>query len=595
VRLPSALHRQVTLGRSDARMSDWLEGLRRRKLIQWAAAYAAGAWVLLQVFGFLASSFAWPLGIVRALVVVAVVGFFAVLVLGWYHGEKGRQRVVPAEILALTALGVLAVVLVRSTWLAATVDVSSAPASGPLDPPAEVGSLAVLPFVAPEGDTISRYFGDGLAEELIYALASVDGLRVASRTSSFAVRAGAEDVRAFAGRLGVEAVLEGSVRRVDDQVRVTTQLTDAQSGFVLWTETFQRSLDGVFELQAQIASAVAETLHPAFDGDPMRPVAGRTTSVPAAYDALLKGRFLWNQRTDESITRSLDFFRLAAAADSTYAAAYAGQADAWLTMFDYGLVTYDSAEAQASVAARKALSLDDRLADAHASLGHLALHEWRWQEAEAEFQRAIELDPSYTTAYHWYALALTSVGRAEEAVRAMERATALDPLSTRISADVGMAYHAAGRYTDAIAQEEQVLALNPRHPTAHFIRGISFEQLSQPDSAEAALRVALESGPDDPNLLGALGHLLAQSGRESEAREIVAGLESRDAGGEDTAFFAALVYTALGEVDRAFDGLERAIGRRSGSVRYLKIEPRLDPLRGDARYRPLIRSVGLPF
>jgi tetratricopeptide (TPR) repeat protein len=291
---------------------------------------------------------------------------------------------------------------------------------------------------------------------------------------------------------------------------------------------------------------------------------------------------------------AIQYFEQALALDRECAAAYSGIADAYMTLYDYGFLPAASATPKAREAAVKSIALNDGLAEAHNSLAHLALHDWQWTDAEREFRRALELNPSYASAYHWYALYLTTVGRANEAVDAIQKAHQLDPTSLRIDADVGQAFNAARRPDEAIEHEGKLLALNPNTRVAYWIRGMAHEQKREFEQSIRDFQEALKRSPDNPNYLAALGHAYAISGRHAEARRIAEDLQRpREGEPELPAFFIALVYAGLGEKDSAFKWLEQAYRDRSGSVRYLKIEPRLDPLRSDPRFLDLLRRVGI--
>jgi tetratricopeptide (TPR) repeat protein len=313
---------------------------------------------------------------------------------------------------------------------------------------------------------------------------------------------------------------------------------------------------------------------------------------PAAHDLYLRGRYEWHKRTDDGLRRAADLFKQAIARDSNYAAAYSGLADAYISMFDYDLLPAADANPLVRTAANRALRLDSLSAEAHTSLAHVHLHDWEWDAALREFSRAIELDPGYAPAYHWQALALTTVGRVDDAVAAMRRAVLLDPLSVRMSADMGMALYAARRYDDAIAQERKTLQMDSTSGTAAWIMGMALEQSGRLAPAESAYKRALAGGPD-PNINAALARIYALTGRDSAARSLLVPLE-RDARNQPAlSFFVALVHTARGDRDQALTWLAKSIEARSGSVRYLEVEPRLDPLRSDPRIGDLLQRVGL--
>jgi TolB-like protein/Tfp pilus assembly protein PilF len=469
-------------------------------------------------------------------------------------------------------------------------------ASGEPARPAAAGardSIAVLPFVNMSNDPDQEYFSDGIAEELLNALARVKALKVAARTSAFSFKGKDVDVREIGRKLNVATVLEGSVRKSGDRLRITAQLIDVDTGYRLWSETYDRELTDIFTIQDDITSRIVSALQVHLEAGPVSPAATRQID-PEVYQLVLRGRFHWNQRTPEGFAKAAELLQEATRRDPEYAPAYTGLADVYLSQYDYGLLPWEESTVRARAAASKALELDDASAAAHTSLAHILLHEWEWQSAEQHFQRAIELDPSYILAQHWYALCLTALGRADEAVKTMQRAQQLDPLSVRINVDLGMALLAAGMYDKAVAQEGRALELAPEAVAPRWIRGMALEQLGRFDDAEVEMKAALEAAPDNDGLKGSLGHLYAVSGKQAQARVLLTELTTRT-DTTDVAFFAALIHAGLNETDAALTALEHAVEERSGSVRYLKIDPRLAALRSEPRYRRLMERVKLPL
>jgi len=268
-------------------------------------------------------------------------------------------------------------------------------------------------------------------------------------------------------------------------------------------------------------------------------------------------------------------------------------ADTYLTLYDYELMSIDESTSKAKEAAQRALKINPMLAEAHNSLAHINLHEWKWESAEKGFQRAIELDPAYVLAHHWYALCLTAIGKPNEAVNEMKKARELDPLSTRINADLGMAYLSAGKFDEAIEQEKNTLELNPKASGAFWIRGMAYQQKKNIGEAIKDYQHALELSPNDQNYLAALGHVYASSGNSSAARNILDTLSALNKTEHVSPFFFALVYAGLNDKEKALEWLQKAYEEKSGSVRYLKMEPRLQSLRNEPRYIALMKKIGL--
>lgn len=459
------------------------------------------------------------------------------------------------------------------------------------DVEAGVRTLAVMPLENLTGDSDQQYLADGLTEALTTDLAGVERLNVIARGSLVRARQQGKSSLDVAREVRADAYLEGSVQRAGQRIRISARLIDTDTNAHLWTQSFEREMKDILALQREVARAMVSEV--ARSSDRWQPGSETREIDPEAHEAYLRGRYFWNKRTAEDLNKAVSYFERATAKDQRYAPAYSGLADAYVSLYDYGFRSAADVTAKARIAARQALELDPRSAEAHASLAHLALHDWDWAEAEKHFREAIAINPSYVTAYHWYALCLTAVGRTEEAVAAMEQAKKLDPLSLRINADLGMALLAARRYDEAVRQEEKTLELQPDFRTALWIQGMALQQQRMLPEAIAKYQEALRSAPGNPNLLAALGNAYAEAGRQEEARKVLSDLTSASRNAPVSAFFFALVYAGLGDTAEALSWLEKAYEERSGSIRYLKVEPRLDRLRDEPRFQELMRRVGL--
>src|SRR5688572_10770415 len=454
-------------------------------------------------------------------------------------------------------------------------------------------SIAVLPFADMSEAKDQEYFSDGMSEELLNLLAKIPGLKVISRTSSFSFKGKNDDVRKIGKSLGVANILEGSVRKSGNMVRITAQLIEVQSGTHLWSETYNREMKDVFVTQDEISKMIVDILKIRLTDNQSVQAGLSSNENPAAHEDYLKGRDYWNMRTDDGLKKAIEHFQNAVSKDSGYAAAWAGLADTYITLYDYGLMTVEESTLKAKEAAQRALKINDKLAEPHNSLAHISLHEWKWDAAEKGFEHAIELNPSYVLAHHWYSLCLTAMGKVNEAVAQMEKARELDPLSTRINADLGMAYLSAARYDDAIAQEQKTLELNPKSAGAHWIRGMAYQQKKLFDQAIKDYQRALELSPHNPNFLAALGHVYASSGNTAAAQKTLDTLFAENKKEPVSPFFFALVYAGLNDKPKALEWLQKAYEEKSGSVRYLKMEPRLQNLRKEPAYVELMKKIGL--
>jgi serine/threonine-protein kinase len=463
-------------------------------------------------------------------------------------------------------------------------------AAAAVGPPA----IAVLPFANQSPDPDHEYFADGLTDELITALTRVEGLRVASRTSAFALRRDARDVRALGAALGVPVVLEGAVRRAGDRIRLTVQLTDVADGRVLWSERFDRDLTDVFAVQDQIARAIVAALRPRLLGRIGEVTGRRSTDSVRAYQLYLRGRYYWNRRNRDDVARAIDYFQQALREDPRFALAHAGLSDAYALQLDYQSVAVTEGMRLAREEAHLALALDDSLAEAHTSLAWVRfIYDWAWDDAEGEFRRAIELNPSYNTAYQWYAWLLMARGRSDESVAAARTAVALDPVSVSARRSLGWLLAYARRADEAIEHLQRAVAQDPTAQETHRILGLAFMLAGRPDEAEAALEEAADLSGRAPYDLAIRGYLYAGLGRTAEAIALRDELESRARDRYVSPVAFVMIAAGLGRRDEVFDWLERAYAERRGWLVYLKVEPLLDPVRDDPRLADLTRRMGL--
>jgi serine/threonine-protein kinase len=455
-------------------------------------------------------------------------------------------------------------------------------------------AIAVLPFVNASPDPENEYLSDGITDELIAALAGVEGLRVASRTSVFALKGKPQDVRATGALLGAAWALEGTLRRVDDRLRITVQLTSTEDGRVLWSERYDRTLADVFAIQEEIARTIVDTLRATSFADLAAPVPRRYTRSIAAYGLYLRGRYAWNKRTQEGTAEAIEYFERAIAEDPGYAPAYAGLADSWALQLDYRSVPVAEGFARAKEYAGKALELDEGVAEAHASLGWaLFVYDWDWEGAAREFGRAIRLDPRYPTAHQWYAMFLAGMGRLEEALVESHTALELDPASVSIRRATGWAYYYARRFDQARSHIARAIAMNPVAEETYRVLGLVLAQQEQWEEAERVLREAMTLPGSGSYTLATLGYVLARAGRRDETRALLDELEARRRAGYVSPVAFATLEIGLGRVDRALEWAERARLERRGWLVYLRVNPLLDPLRGHPGFTALLAAMKL--
>jgi TolB-like protein/DNA-binding SARP family transcriptional activator/Tfp pilus assembly protein PilF len=457
-------------------------------------------------------------------------------------------------------------------------------------------TIAVLPFANLNPDRETEYFSDGMTEELIATLGRVEGLDVASRTSSFWYKNRPTDVREVGKRLGVASVVEGSVRKSGRKLRIMAQLVSTSDGYRLWSDTYDREVEDVLAIQEEIARAIAARLIGSLRGAERIAAAERSTIDPEAYDLYLRGRFAWHERTRDGLTRAIDYFTRAVARAPEYARAHVGLGDAYAVGAFYDYLAPADAYSKAEAAVRRALELDPTLAAPHVTLGYiLTYYQLDWSRAEAEFKRALDIDPAYSTAHQWYANLLTVAGRFKEAEDEMRLAQETDPLSLIANAALGWSFYYAGRYADALEQCRRTLALNADYYLAYLWGAWALEASGRRSEAREWIGRAENVSPGSDLTRLTLAHLLAGSATHAErdtARAIVRDVERRSARGEYVASYeVAKVHLALGDRGAALQWLQRAIDERSHSRAFLRVDPHWASLRGDTAFERLVASV----
>jgi adenylate cyclase len=456
-------------------------------------------------------------------------------------------------------------------------------------------SIAVLPFVNMSSEPQNEYFCDGMAEELINAFTKIEKLRVAARTSAFSFKGKEVDVREIGRRLNVGTVLEGSVRKAGNKLRITAQLVNVTDGYELWSERWDREMEDVFEIQDEISLAIVDVLKLKLLGEEKAVLLKRYTDNAEAYRLYLQGRFHWDSRTPEGIDRGLTYFQQAIDLDRNYALAYSGMADCYLHRGGRIGLPPQEGMPKAKAAATKALAIDDSLAEAHTSLATAyAYYDWNWPEAEKEYRRAIELNPNYTEAHHSYSHYLTAMARTEESLRESKRALELEPINVAMNVHLGWHYLQSRDYDQAIAQLLRKLNLDSNDLLSHLYLGLAYEQKGMLEEAIAELRKAVSLSELSTESLAALGHAYGVSGRSDEAQTILTQLKETSEKSYVCTYFIATVYLGLGEEDETFEWLNRAYDEREQWLIYLQVEPKLDSLRLDPRFADLVRRVGLP-
>jgi TolB-like protein/Tfp pilus assembly protein PilF len=598
------------------KIANFFAELKRRNVYKVAVAYAVVAWLLIQAASILFPTFDAPSWAMKVLVGLMVLCFPVALVLSWAfeitpEGIKleseidpkrsitrktGRKIVGLTIALAIVAAGLFAFQLLRTSPLSrvesgvpATLNDAINGLAGARPIPEK--SIAVLPFENLSRDPDNAYFCEGVQDEILTRLAKVADLKVISRTSTQHFKSAPENLPEIAKQLSVAHILEGSVQKSSDQVRVNVQLINAMTDAHLWAETYDRKLTDIFAVESEIAKAIAETLQAKLSGAEKSSIAKAPTANPEAYELYLKGRFFWNKRTGDDLRKSIDYLKQAIAKDPGYALAYAALADSYGLLRFYGRASPAESVVPAQAAARKALELDDSLAEAHASLGLIATEELEINRAVAELERAIQLNPNYATAHHWLGLALATLRQSDRSIGELKRALELDPLSMIINADLSIIYLYAHRYDDAEAQARKTLEIDSRSFVAHYYLGAALQLTGRLKEAIPEFQKAVELN-NDPYSIAMLAQAYARNGQTDEARKLLAHLNEMAKSAEVPDYALATAYTSLGEKERAIGALEH--GFAEGNKSYLFLlpgDPFLDDLRGDPRFEVLVQKI----
>ena len=457
-----------------------------------------------------------------------------------------------------------------------------------------VRSLVVLPLANLSGDPGQDYLVDGMTEALTTSLSQIRSVKVISRTSAMQYKGAKKPLREIAHELGVDAVVEGSFGRSGDRVRVTAQLIQAETDAHFWAKSFDRELGDVLTLQGEIAAAIAEQIEAELTLDERSRLTAKRPIAAKAYEAYLRGRFFLDEGSEAGLTSALDQFNHALEIQSDYAAPYAGIASYYAILPFYSSQSPAEVFPKARAAAEKAVGLDDNLAEAHASLAYIrAYYEWDWAAAEREFQKALDLRPNFADAHFSYSRYLAASGRIAESVAELRRAEELDPRELSLKANTALLFYFQGRYDDALKALLEISRTDATLSTARWGIGLAYEQKGMGSEALASLQEAARLSKS-LNVRASLAHAQAVFGQRDEARKVLTLLEEASRKGYVPSYYSALVYTGLGEKDRAFERLERAYQERSTVLAYLRLDPRLTPLRSDPRYADLVRRIGFP-
>jgi non-specific serine/threonine protein kinase len=458
-----------------------------------------------------------------------------------------------------------------------------------------IDSLAVLPFSNMSGDPEAEYLTDGITESIINSISELGKLRVVPRSRVFRYKGYDFDAQEAGRALNARAVLTGRVVQRSDTLIVRTELVDVANESQLWGEQYSRKFADILAVQEEIAREISQKLELRLTGEEKKRLTRRYTENSRAYQAYLKGRYCWNRRTEESLKKGIDYFQQSIRDDPNYALAYAGLADSYNLLGWYSVLPSKEVFPRAKEAALKALEIDDSLPQAHASMAYaMFLYDWEYRAAEDEFKRAIQLSPGYGTARHWYAELLIATGRTEEAIGEAKRALETDLLSLIINALVGWVFYHARQYDQAIKHHRETLEIDADFVPSHLFLGQAFEQMGRFDEAIAEFQKAIHLSGGSTQIVAALGHTYAVSGNRDGAMRILEELEQLSKQRYVRPLDIAFVYAGLNQKDQAIEWLEKAYEERSCNLVYIRIDPRLDPLRSDPRFQDLLRRMNFP-
>jgi TolB-like protein/tetratricopeptide (TPR) repeat protein len=575
--------------------------LKRRNVYKVAVAYAVIAWLLIQAASILLPTFEAPPSVMKSLVVVIAIGFVVALVIAWTFemtpsGMKRTEEIGPDEklpqwsrrkfasfilVLTVCAAALLGYQVFRSKPTTLSGEITNLPAK----------SIAVLPFESLSEDKANAFFAEGVQDEILTRLAKVADLKVISRTSTQRFKSAPSDLREIARQLGVTNILEGSVQKSNDQVRVNVQLINALTDTHLWAEIYDRKLTDIFSVESDIAKTIAETLQAKLTGSEKAAMSTKPTANSEAYELYLKGRFFWNKRTSADLPKAVEYYNQAIAKDPNYALAYAGLADAYVLYPDYGVGAPDEFYPKAKEMAMKALNLEPSLGAPHAALGAVYTNfEHDFAKAIAEFDRAIQLDPNYATAHQWKTTPLSALGEFDQAIAEDTKAIRLDPLSLIVNADLAFNSINARRFDEGIAQSRKTLEIDPNF---HVVRGYLGLALQFQGKLAEALPEFREgaAGTSEPYGQALLAQACARAGLRDEAQDILGRLEELARTQFVSGYCLAIIRLSLGDKDGALTALDTAINQRAPEILTIKYDPLLDDLHGDPRFEALVEKL----
>jgi serine/threonine-protein kinase len=566
--------------------------LRSRGILRSLAGFLGGAFLLIE-FGhhILVNHYHFPKQTVDIIIISLTTALLCVLTRQWFAGVEKPRKIkfewilIPLLVFVGGILNFSQVMQIGGEKLGEFTDYKTQEWEN---------SIAVLPFANMSGDPEQEYFCDGLTEDLITDLSNIEDLKVVARTSAFAFKGKQDDIRKIGKELNVKNVLEGSVRKSNDQLRITAQLIDVDTGFHRWSGRFDKDMEDVFAIQDEITLAIVDALSLKLLGQEKSEATKHETENSEAYDFLLRGRFHSNNRTEEGMKLGIEFFEKALEADPNFALAYAELADLYTLLPVFSTVPAPDANAKAMEYALRALELDDTLAEVHTIVGDVKITEYDWKGAEDEFKRAIELNPGYAHAHNKYGYHLMCMGRFEESIEQMKKAIELDPYNLNYTRNLGRIFYFEGGYEDAMSVLQGTININPIFTIVHLSLALVHVQQSEYEEALDAVKKEEEAqGKWNPVLDCISGIIYARMDQADKAREILYDLLERSKELYISPYYLAALSVALGEIDQGFELLDQAYKDGDFWVRELKVDPLFEDVRSDPRYDTMLRKLRL--
>lgn len=567
----------------------FLYTLRKKRIIEILAGFIGGGWLILEfVHWILIDHYHFPEESLDITIVTLTCALICTLTWRIFAGAKKSARKVKLELILIPLF-----ILITAFFDVSLIQQIGEAEAEEITQSRWKNSIAVLPFVNIGAEEEQEYFCDGLTEELINRLSNIKELKVPSHTSSFAFKGEKIDIREVGEKLNVDKVLEGSVRKTENRIRITAQLINITDGYHLWSQKYDRNIEDVFAIQDEISLAIVNKLKVKLIGREEGRLTKHYTENLKAYNSYLRGRWFWNRRTSEDLKKAITYFEKAIEEESDYALAYVGLADCYNLISVYGNVPTKESFPRAKEAALKAIALDETLGEAHNSLAY-GTYQYYWDFAEAarEFKRAIDLNPNYATAHFWYGEFLMTQGRFDEAFSELNIALELDPVSLIINSFLGDLYSSTGQPEKAVEQFLKTLEMDPNFPLAHSILGIAYTDLNKFPEAIAEGKKAVEISGGSINM-SYLGWIYAQAGKDEEAKKIIEELQELSRKYYVSSFWIANIYMGLGDNDKAFEWLEKAYEERCESLVYSKAHTIFNPIRTDPSYSELLKKIGL--